>query len=64
MAKKLYEVEYINQLEQQLKVLTKEAERMNKIVTSLIHKQSGQKKQTLIPSNQLSLFDEPTQEIE
>lgn len=62
MAKKLYEEEYINQLEQQLNVLTKEAERMNKIVTSLIHKQSGQKKETLIPSNQLNLFDEPTQE--
>ena len=61
MAQKLYEEDYVKQLEQQVKTLAKELDRVNQMMMLLTHKQFGQKKETLIPSNQLSLFDEPSQ---
>ena len=61
MTQELFSVDYVHQLEQQVNVMAKEIERLNQIVTLLTHKQFGQKKETLIPSNQLSLFDDPVQ---
>lgn len=61
MTQELFPVDYVHQLEQQVNVMAKEIERLNQIVTLLTHKQFGQKKETLMPSNQLSLFDDPVQ---